>query len=138
MATNAITFLGGVVTFNGNTIGEVIAPPDGERACNWNEVLSADSTDNAVEAIAGAINEGVRSMRIVYDGSAAGVYNDLNTDFLARTKATLLITMPDTSVFSMTAGIATLGMPEAGAVDGTMEVPLGFKVSGKITFTDVP
>lgn len=138
MATSGITFMGGIVTFNTRTIGEVISAPSGDRNCTWNDILTADSTDNAVEAIAGAINEGVKSIRIVYDGSTTGVYHYLNTDYLARTKATLLITMPDTSSFSMTAGIETLGMPEAGAADNTLEVNLGFKVSGKITFADVP
>jgi hypothetical protein len=137
MATNAITFAGFVLTFNSITVGEVISS-SGSRARNIHEVLSTDSTNNAVEKLAGALNEGERTFRIVYDGSTAGVYGNLNTDYEAATVATLLLTYSDTSSISAaTAFISNLGDPEAAAADGTLEVDVTFAISGKITFTDV-
>ena len=137
MATNAITALGTVLTFNSNTIGEVMSL-SGNRSCNMNEIVSCDSTDNCKERIAGIIDEGDYTIHIVYDGSAAGVYNDLNTDFLAQTSSTLLITYSDTSSHSVTALISSLGLPSFGSGDGSVEVDVTFSSSGKATFTDVP
>lgn len=136
MATNAITLTGATLVFNSNTIGEIMSI-SGNRNRNINEVLSADSTDNAVEKIAGSLNEGDVTIHIVYDGSNAGVYNDLNTDFQAGTKAALLITLSDTSSFSASAIVSSLGDPSAGAGDGILELDVTFAISGKVTYTDV-
>jgi hypothetical protein len=139
MATNAIVADGTVVTFNAVTIGEVMSL-SGSRSRNVHEVLSTDSTDGAIERLCGALNEGPVTMRIIYDGSAAGVYNTLNTAFTAdpATSATLLITYKDTSNISATAFISELGTPSFNEGDGTVEVDVTFAVSGKATYTDVP
>ncbi len=99
--------------------------------------MSCDSTDDAVEKIAGALNEGEATFHCVYDGSNAGVYNLLNTDFLAKTKATLLITYPDTSNHSVTGIISSLSLPSFSEADGEISVDVTIACSGKATYTDV-
>ena len=136
MATNAITALGTVVTFNSNTYGE-LTTISGNRTRNVIDVLSVDSTDGFVEKIGGALNEGEVTMHIIYDGSAAGVYDDMNTDWQAGTADTVLITYSDTSSFSAPAVISSLGTPGFGAPDGICEIDITFALTGKATFTDV-
>ncbi len=136
MTTNAITALGTVLTFNDNTIGEIQSVA-GTRTRRIIEILSCDSTDDAVEKIAGALNEGEATFHCVYDGGNAGVYNLLNTDFLAKTKATLLITYPDTSSHSVTGIISSLSLPSFSEADGEISVDVTIACSGKATYTDV-
>ena len=137
MGTNAITALGTVLTFNNNTIGE-IQSLSGSRTRNIIGILSVDSTDEAVEKIAGALNEGEVTFHCIYDGSAGGVYNDLNTDFLAKVKATCLITYPDTSNHSCSGIISSLSLPSFSEADGEFSVDVTIALSGKATYTDVP
>jgi len=136
MATNAITALGTVVTFDSATIGEIMSLT-GNRSCRIIDILSCDSTNSAVEKIAGALNEGDVTVHIVYDGSSGGVYNTLNTKYQARTKGTLLITYSDTSSHSIDAIISSLGTPSFSEGDGTVELDVTFALSGSATFTDV-
>lgn len=136
MTTNAQTALGTVLTFNENTIGE-IQSVGGTRSRRIIEILSCDSTDEAVEKIAGALNEGEATFHVVYDGSDAGVYSKLNTDFQAKTKATLLITYPDTSNHSVTAIISSLGLPSFSEADGEVSVDVTMACSGKAAYSAV-
>jgi len=136
MTTNAITAMGTVLTFDTETIGEVMSLT-GTRSRRIVDILSCDSTNEAVEKIAGALNEGEVTVHIVYDGSDAGVYNILNTKFLAKTNATLLITYPDTSSHSCNAIISSLGLPSFSEADGPIELDVTLALSGQATFTDV-
>ena len=136
MASNAITSLDLTLVFNSNNIGE-IQSMSGSRSCAIFDVASVDSADDCVEKIAGLLNEGEVSITVYYDGSNEGVYNDLNTDFLARTKATMLITLSDTSTISASAIISSLGQPAFGTAGEPHSVDVTFSISGKITFTDV-
>lgn len=136
MGTNAQTALGVVLTFNGNTLGEIMSL-SGTRSRRIIDILSCDSTDDAVEKIAGALNEGEVTFHIVYDGSDQGVYNDLNTDFQAGSKGTGLITYPDTSSHSCDGIISSLGLPSFSEADGSVEVDVTIAYSGKATYTDV-
>ena len=136
MTTNAITALGTVLTFNSNTIGE-IQSLSGTRSRRIVEILSCDSTDDAVEKLAGALNEGEVTFHCIYDGSDGGVYNHLNTDFQAKAKATCLITLPDTSSFSCTGIISSLSMPSFSEADGEYSIDVTIAFSGKATYTDV-
>lgn len=135
MTTKAITALGTVFTFNDNTIGEIMSL-SGTRTRRIIEILSTDSTDDAVEKIAGALNEGEVTFHVVYDGTDQGVYNDLNTDYQAGTKAQSLITYPDTSKHECTGIISSLGLPSFGEADGPVEVDVTIAFSGKATYTD--
>lgn len=137
MANNAITSRGLTLVYNSNTIGEIMSMSGSGRTLNIHEIATVDSTDGVIEKIAGLINEGNVTVHVIYDGSAAGVYNDLNTDFLARTSATCLITHSDTSSLSVTALISSLGLPSFGAAGEPVELDTTFEFSGKITFTDV-
>lgn len=136
MTTNARTALGVVLTFNNNTLGEIMSL-SGTRTRRIIEILSCDSTDDAVEKIAGALNEGEVTFHLVYDGSDQGVYNKMNTDFQAKTKATCLITYPDTSSNSCTGIISSLSLPSFSEADGSIEVDVTIAFSGKATYTDV-
>jgi len=133
--TNAITGLGTVLTFNENTIGE-IQSVSGTRTRNIREILTVDSTDEAVEKIAGALNEGEVTFHLIYDGSDQGVYNKLNTDFQAKTKAACLITYPDTSSHQCSGIISSLSLPSFGEADGEVSVDVTIAFSGKATYTD--
>ena len=137
MASNKITALGTTFVFDGLTIGEVMDAAPSPRTCNVQPILSVDSTDNYVEKIAGALDEGEIAFHIVYDGSAAGVYNTLNTKYQARTSGTLLITFSDTSSYSCTAIISSLDKPGFGVADAFVEGNVTLSISGKATFTDV-
>lgn len=136
MTTNAQTALGTVLTFNDNTIGE-IQSVSGTRTRNIKEILSCDSTDKAVEKIAGALNEGEATFHCIYDGSNAGVYKDLDTDYQAGTKATMLITYPDTSNHSVTGIISSLSLPSFGEADGEISVDVTIACSGKAAYSAV-
>ena len=137
MTTNAQTAMGVVVTFDVDTIGEIMSLT-GARSRRIIDILSCDSTNQAVEKIAGALNEGSATMHLIYDGSAAGVYNKLNTHLQSKTKAALLITYPDTSNHSCTALISSLGLPAFNEADGDIELDVTFEFSGQATYTDVP
>ena len=137
MTTKAITGLGTTFVFDGLTIGEVIDAPPSPRTCNVQPILSCDSTDNFVEKIAGALDEGDITLHIIYDGSAAGVYNSLNTKYRSRTKGTLLITFKDTSNYSCDAIVSSLDKPGFGTADAQVEGNVTLALSGGITFTDV-
>jgi len=136
MATKAITALGTILTFNSNTIGE-IQSLSGTRSRRIIEILSVDSDDDAVEKIAGALNEGEVTFHCIYDGSDKGVYNNLNTDFQAKTKAICLITYPDTSNHSCSGIISSLNLPSFGEADGEVSVDVTIALSGKATYNDV-
>jgi len=137
MTTNARTALGTVLTFNGNTIGE-IQNLAGTRTRRIIEILSCDSTDEAIEKIAGALNEGEVTFHCIYDPTAAGVYNDLNTDFQAKAKATCLITYPSAGSHSCTGIISSLSLPSFSEADGEISVDVTIAFSGKAVFTDIP
>ena len=135
MTTNAIVALGTVLTFDVDTIGE-IQSVSGTRSLRIIDILSCDSTDEAVEKIAGALNEGEVTFHVVYDGSDAGIYNKLNTHYQAKTKATCLITYPDTSSHSCTGIISSLGLPSFSEADDEISCDVTIAFSGKATYTD--
>lgn len=141
MTTNARTALGTVLTFNSNTIGE-IQSLSGTRTRRIIEILSCDSTDEAIEKIAGALNEGEVTFHCIYDPSDEGVYNDLNTDFQAGTKgigaAGCLITYPSAGSHLCDGIISSLGLPSFSEADGEMSVDVTIAFSGKAAFTDIP
>lgn len=136
MATNAITSLGCTAVFHSNPIGEPFGV-SGSRSVDIFTIASFGSTDNCKEKIAGLIDEGQITLNFYYDGSNEGVYNDLDTDFQARTKDTLLITFSDTSNISCTAIMSSLDWPSAGAAGEPHVVSATFDISGKATYTDV-
>ncbi len=137
MTTNARTAMGTVLTFNNNTIGE-IQSISGTRTRRIIDILSCDSTDEAVEKIAGALNEGEVTFHCIYDPTDGGVYNDLNTDFQAKAKATCLITYPSSGSHSCTGIISSLSVPSFSEADGEISIDVTIALSGKATFTDIP
>ena len=132
----AITLLDLSLAFNSNTIGKIHGV-SGSRTRNIIPVLTTDSTDDAVEKIGGALDEGEATFMLDYDGSNAGIYNDLNTDFQAGTSAAFTITYSDTSSHAGTAIISSLDIPGAGTADGKVECSVTLAISGKATYTDV-
>lgn len=136
MSTNAISGYGATLVFNSNTIGEIMSV-SGSRSRTAIEILTCDSTNQAMEVIAGAMNEGEVTFSIIYDGSSGGVYNDLNTDYQAGTSATATITYSDTSTHAGTAIITNLGAPAFGSPDDPVACDVTLRFSGKCTYTDV-
>jgi hypothetical protein len=140
VASNARVALGTVLTFNNNIIGE-IQSLSGTRTRRIIDILSCDSTDDAVEKIAGALNEGEVTFHCVYDPTAEGVYNDLNTDFLAGTKGTggngCLITYPSAGSHLCDGIISSLSLPSFSEADGEISIDVTIALSGKATYTDI-
>jgi len=138
-ATNARVALGTVLTFNDNTIGE-IQNLSGTRSRRIIDILSCDSTNQAIEKIAGALNEGEVTFHCIYDPTDGGVYNDLNTDFQAvpPVKATCLITYPTAGTHSCDGIISSLSIPSFSEADGEISVDVTIAFSGKAIFTDIP
>lgn len=134
-ATNAQTALGVVLTFGVDTIGE-IQSLSGTRTRRIIDILSCDSTDEAVEKIAGALNEGEVTFHVIYDGSDAGVYNKLNAAFQLGTKSVCLITYPDTSSHSCDGIISSLSLPSFSEADGEISCDVTIAFSGKAAYTD--
>ena len=130
MATQAITAIGTTLSFNGNTLGELMAPQGGSRELNVHDVLTCDSASGYADAVAGAFNAGELSVRCVYNPATGGNYALADTDFHAKTKGTLLVTYPTGSTMSGQAIIKSLGDPEAGEADGTIEFNISFKRVG--------
>jgi hypothetical protein len=135
MTTNAITALGTILTFDGDTIGE-IQSLSGARTRRMIEILSCDSTDEAVEKIAGALNEGEVTFHCIYDPSDDGVYKKLDGHLLAKTKGTCLITYPSAGSHSCTALISSLTIPQFSEADGEVSIDVTLAFSGKATYTD--
>ena len=136
MTTNAIKGYGATLTFNSNTIGEIMSI-SGSRSRTPIEIFTCDSADQAKEFLAGALDEGEITFHLVYDGSDAGVYNDLHTDIQAGTLAAFTVAYSDTSTHAGTAMISSLGTPGFGDADGFVELDVTLRVSGKTTYTDV-
>lgn len=135
MTTNAITGLGTVLTFDGDTIGE-IQTLAGTRTRRIIEILSCDSTDEAVEKVAGALNEGEVSFHCIYDPSDDGVYKKLDGHLTGKTKGTCLITYPSAGSHSCTGIISSLSVPSFSEADGEVTIDVTIALSGKATFTD--
>ena len=131
-----ISLMNAALVFNSNTIGKINSI-SGSRTRNIITLLTTDATDDAVARIAGALDEGEVTFMLDYDGSNAGTYNDLNTDFQAGTSAAFTITFSDTSTFAGTAIISGLDIPGAGTADGKVECSVTLAISGKATYTDV-
>jgi len=139
MATNAISAIGTTAVFDGLNLGEIGSMSPSGRSCNVISYFSTDSTNGFVDKLPGQLDEGELTVDMVYDGSAAGVYNSLNTKYLAKTSGTLLITFnvgADQSTYSCTAFISNLDKPGFSAADGEVRHSVTFAISGKATFTD--
>jgi len=133
--TKAINALGVILTFDGDTIGE-IQSFGGTRTRRMIEILSCDSTNDAVEKIAGALNEGEVAFHCIYDGSDDGVYKVLNDHLQAKTKADCIVTYPNTGSHKCPALISSLSWPSFSEADGEVSIDVTLAFSGKATYTD--
>jgi hypothetical protein len=66
-----------------------------------------------------------------------GTYSKINTDFVAGTVATLLITFKNGSTLSCDALIGELDTPGGPAKGGMMELDVTFEISGTMSFAGV-
>jgi len=135
MSTQGITGIGTVISFNGNTIGELLAPGGGSRSANVHPVLSCDSTSGYADKIVGAFEAGQLPCRFVYQPGTTGNYAKLDTDFHAKTKGTLTATFPSGSTLSGQAVIQSIGDPTAGEADGVLEFDVTFERAGATLHT---
>ena len=136
MATAATKGFATTVAFNGNTLGEIISV-SGTRSRVAIPLHSCDTTNNAIEKIPGSMDEGEITFTLYYSGVSGGSYNDVNTDFLAGTSGTLLVTGGDTTTWSATGFITGLSMAEFGGPDDPNIVTVTVTISGQFTYTDL-
>jgi hypothetical protein len=137
MATEGISAIGTVLSFNGNTLGEVESFSGSGITVNIHEVLTTDSTDNYADAIGGALNSGEVTFGMIADLTSGGNFELLKDDAEARTKGTLLITFPNTAYITGDAIISNLGDPEFGEADSVMRFNVTLKRVKKQTYTPV-
>lgn len=135
MATQGFSAIGTVVTFNGNTIGECESFEGGGVSINIHEILTTDSTDYYADAIGGALNSGEGTFTFVFDPASSGNYDLLKQDAENRTKATLLITYPNTANFSGDAIISNLDFPGFSEADAVPRFSVTFKRVKKQNYT---
>ena len=135
--TKAMKIWGTTVSFGGVAIGEIKTVGKGKRKRDIIEVFTTDSTDEQVEKISSGIDNGQLTLGVVFDGEAGGAYETLNTDFVAGTTKTLLITMKNGSTFSIDAFVAEMETPGGEAKGGMAEYEVTFELSGDITFAGV-
>jgi len=133
--TKAINALGVVLTFDTDIIGE-IQSFGGTRTRRMIEILSCDSTNDAVEKIAGALNEGEVTFHCIYDGGEEGVYKVLDDYYHEGTEKTVLITYPNTGQHKCTGLISSLSWPSFSEADGEVSIDVTIAFSGKAAFTD--
>jgi hypothetical protein len=137
MATEGISAIGTVVTFNGNVLGEIETFDLGAITINIHEILTADSTDYYADAIGGALNSGEATFGMIFDPTSGGNLDLLKDDAEARTKGTLLITFPNTSYITGDAIISTLELPKAPEADAVWRFNVTLKKCKKHTYTAV-
>jgi len=127
------TTISGSVT---GSIGQIIDSVSGPNASLEDiETTDMDVTNSARTYIPGLIDNGQIDITVVYDGSASGTANALNTAFIGRTAETWTITYPDTSTRSFSGYINSLGQETPLKTQITQS--LSIKISGAVTFTDV-
>ena len=83
------------------------------------------------------MDEGEITFTLYYSGVSGGSYNDVNTDFLAGTSGTLLVTGGDTTTWSGTGFITGLSMAEFGGPDDPNIVTITVTISGQFTYIDL-
>lgn len=135
MTTNAITALGVALTIDVDTIGE-IQSLSGTKSRRIIEILSCDTTDKAIEKIAGALNEGEVTFHCIYDPSDDGVYKKLDTYYHGGTSETILITYPNSGSHSCKGIVSSLGLPSFSEADGEISCDVTIAFSGLATYTD--
>jgi len=137
MATSGITAIGTTVSWNETVIPELKAPVPGSRKATIHPVLTCDSTSGYADKIVGAFDAGQVTLAFIYNPASTSVYSQLQTDFAAKTKATLLVTHPTGSNMSGQAVIADLGDPGSSEADGVEEFTVTFERCGAHTHTGV-
>jgi len=110
----------------------------GTRTRNAAEGLSCNSTNQAMEVLAASLNEGEVSVTLIYDQTDSGIYNTLNTAFLAGTSGTAVLTYQGNSTITGTAIITGLDAPSFGSPDDPITLGLTLRWSGQNTYVDAP
>jgi len=137
MTTQGFSAIGTVVSFNGNAISECEIFDGGGVLVNIHEILTTDSTDYYADVIGGALNSGECTFTFVFDPASDGNYDLLKQDAEARTKATLLVTFPNTASFSGDAIISNLAFPGFSEADAVPRFSVTFKRAKKQDYTPV-
>ena len=129
------TTISGSVT---GAIGQIIDTISGPNAAIDDVETTDFDVDDAGYAktfIPGLIDNGEVNLAVVYDGSAGGIADKLNTAFIGRAAQTWTITYKDTSTRVFSGYIKALGQetPQADKIKQAITI----KISGAVTFTDV-
>ena len=137
MTTNAMKIWGTTATFNGSLVGEIEDVGKATQSRALIKIFTTDSANESAEYLTSGIERGQLTLQCVYDGEVAGTFSDLQTDFDAGTKATLLVTYKNGSTKSVTAMIVNLETPGGAADGGHAQYSVTFQLSGTLAYTPV-
>ena len=129
------TTISGSVTGSIGQITDTVSGPDATIEDIETTDMDVDDAGYAKTFIPGLIDNGQINITVIYDGSAGGEANSLDTAFRGRTAETWTITYKDTSTRVFSGYINALGQ-ETPQGDKITQ-PVGIKISGAVTFTDV-
>jgi predicted secreted protein len=115
------------------TIGEITKLDVSGRKREMIDTSSCDSSLAFRTFIAGMADEGELSVDVVYDGTAAGVGQKLDSAFESKVVQTWTITWPDTSTFVCPGHITNLGT--ATTYEKEITQSLTIKLTGNATYT---
>jgi len=125
-----------LVAGTNGTVGNIISVSIDGQTRDAVDISTMDSTSKFREFISGMADAGEVTVEVNYDGSAAGVANDLNTLYQAGAVATTwTIVFSDTSDFESFGCITNMSV--AVPFDDKITQSITIKLTGKPTFTDV-
>jgi hypothetical protein len=128
---------GTTMSFHGYFIGEVEDVGRSTQTRNQIKIFTCDSDNESAEYLSSGIERGQLALQCVYDGTTAGTYYNLQTDFDADTLDTLLITYKNGSTKSISARVINLETAGGAADGGHMVFTVTFQLSGTLTYTPV-
>lgn len=135
MATQAFSGMGSTFVFDGITVGEIESFDLGEDIVETEEILTIDSTDNYYDLLLTALKAGPITMTCIFQpNNTTGNFAQLKTKADARTKGTFLWTWPNTAYLTGTAGITSLGKPNAGDAKTGQRFSMTLTPAGKVTY----
>lgn len=135
MTTQAFSGMGSSMVFDGVTIAEIESFNLGDDTVETEEILTIDSTDNYYDLLLTALKAGPITLTCIFQpNNTTGNFSQLKTKADARTKGTFLWTYPNGAYFTGTAGITSLGKPNAGDAKSGQRFTMTLTPAGKVTY----
>jgi len=133
--TKAMKIWGTSATFNGYSIGEIEDVGKATQSRATIKIFTCDSVDESAEYLTSGIERGQVTLQCVFEGEVGGTFANLQADFDAGTKATLLLTYKNGAKKSISALITSLETPGGAAEGGHAQFSVTFQLSGTLTYT---